>query len=79
MNVRAERPALQLRPRRAAQDGFKKGTISRAEGGQLQAPVGPAGGTRLELISASEIVRSAVALLPRPSSDTMLRTLIPHT
>ena len=36
----AERVALQLSPRRAAQDDLKKGTISRAEGGQLQAPVG---------------------------------------
>ncbi len=35
-----QRVALQLPPRRAAQDDFKKGTISRAEGGQLQAPVG---------------------------------------
>jgi hypothetical protein len=30
------------RRRRAAQDAFKKDTISRAEGGQLQAPVGRA-------------------------------------
>ncbi len=37
----AQRPALQLPPRRAAQNDFKKGTISRAEGGQLQAPVSP--------------------------------------
>ncbi len=37
----AQRVALQLPPRRAAQDDIKKGTISRAEGGQLQAPVGP--------------------------------------
>jgi len=36
----AQRVALQLPPRRAAQDDFKKATISRAEGGQLQAPVG---------------------------------------
>jgi hypothetical protein len=36
----AERAALQLPPRRAALDGFKIPTISRAEGGQLQAPVG---------------------------------------
>ncbi len=36
----AQRVALQLPPRRAPQDDFKKGTISRAEGGQLQAPVG---------------------------------------
>jgi len=36
----AERAALQLPPRRAPQDDFKKRTISRAEGGQLQAPVG---------------------------------------
>jgi len=36
----AQRLALQLPPRRLAQR-FKKGTISRAEGGQLQAPVGP--------------------------------------
>jgi len=36
----AERLALQLPPRRAPLDSFKKGTISRAEGGQLQAPVG---------------------------------------
>jgi hypothetical protein len=35
----AERPAVQLPPRRALQDAFKKATISRAEGGQLQAPV----------------------------------------
>jgi hypothetical protein len=34
-----QRVALQLRPRRAAQDDFKKRTISRAEGGQLQARV----------------------------------------
>jgi hypothetical protein len=31
----AERPALQLPPRRAPQDDFKKPTISRAEGGSL--------------------------------------------
>ncbi len=37
----AERLALQLPTRRAARDDFKKRTISRAEGGQLQAPVGP--------------------------------------
>jgi len=37
----AQRAALQLPPRRAAQAAFKKRTISRAEGGQLQAPVGP--------------------------------------
>jgi len=36
----AQRVALQLPPRRAAQGDFKKATISRAEGGQLQAPVG---------------------------------------
>jgi len=36
----AQRAALQLPPRRAPQDAFKKGAISRAEGGQLQAPVG---------------------------------------
>jgi len=35
-----QRVALQLPPRRAPQDIFKKCTISRAEGGQLQAPVG---------------------------------------
>jgi hypothetical protein len=38
--VAAQRLALQLPLRRAAQDDFKKRTISRAEGGQLQAPVG---------------------------------------
>jgi len=37
----AERAALQLPPRRALQDDFKKRTILRAEGGQLQALVGP--------------------------------------
>jgi hypothetical protein len=37
----AQRLALQLPPRRALQDDFKKGTISRAEGGQLQARVSP--------------------------------------
>jgi hypothetical protein len=37
--IAAERLALQLRPRRAAQDDVKKSTISRAEGGQLQALV----------------------------------------
>jgi len=36
----AERAALQLPPRRAAKS-VKMATISRAEGGQLQAPVGP--------------------------------------
>ncbi len=36
----AQRVALQLPPRRAAQDDLKNRTISRAEGGQLQAPVG---------------------------------------
>ncbi len=35
----AQRPALQLPPRRAAKT-VKMHTISRAEGGQLQAPVG---------------------------------------
>jgi hypothetical protein len=38
--VAAERAALQP-PRRAAPESFKIATISRAEGGQLQAPVGP--------------------------------------
>jgi len=38
--ARAQRHALQLPPRRAPQDDTKIGTISRAEGGQLQAPVG---------------------------------------
>ncbi len=38
---RAQRAALQLPPRCVASDDLKKGTISRAEGGQLQAPVGP--------------------------------------
>ncbi len=37
----AERVALQLPPRRAASDSAKMPPISRAEGGQLQAPVGP--------------------------------------
>jgi hypothetical protein len=36
----AQRVALQLPPRREAQHRFKKAPISRAEGGQLQAPVG---------------------------------------
>jgi hypothetical protein len=40
MMAAAQRPALQLPPRRAAQGDFKKATISRAEGGQLQALVG---------------------------------------
>jgi len=45
VSIRAvQRVALQLPPRRAPQDAFKKGTISRAEGGQLQAPVGPRSG-----------------------------------
>jgi hypothetical protein len=35
----AQRAALQLPPRRALQKDFKKRTISRAEGGQLQAHV----------------------------------------
>jgi len=39
--AKAQRVALQLPPRRAAHNHFKKPTISRAEGGQLQAPVGP--------------------------------------
>ncbi len=38
----AQRPALQLPPRRAVKT-VKIGTISRAEGGQLQAPVGRSG------------------------------------
>src|SRR6266542_5030335 len=41
VNGPAQRLALQLPPRRGAQDAFKKATISRAEGGQLQAPVRP--------------------------------------
>jgi len=35
-----QRHALQLPPRRAASENAKNRTISRAEGGQLQAPVG---------------------------------------
>jgi hypothetical protein len=35
-----QRAALQLPPRRAALESAKIRTISRAEGGQLQAPVG---------------------------------------
>jgi hypothetical protein len=40
LRLSAQRPALQLPPRRASANDFKKGTIARAEGGQLQAPVG---------------------------------------
>jgi len=36
----AERVALQLPPRRALSESAKIAAISRAEGGQLQAPVG---------------------------------------
>ncbi len=39
--VLAERVALQLPPRRAASESAKMPTISRAEGGQLQALVSP--------------------------------------
>jgi len=49
----AERIALQLPPRRAARDAFKKATISRAEGGQLQAPVGPPLGGVYDVLRAN--------------------------
>ncbi len=39
--VAVQRVALQLLPRRAPPDSAKIAPISRAEGGQLQAPVGP--------------------------------------
>jgi len=39
------------RRRRAARDDFKNRTISRAEGGQLQAPVGPAARKRSAIIA----------------------------
>jgi hypothetical protein len=45
-----QRVALQLPPRRAAQDDFKKTTILRAEGGQLQAPVGRRTGCTVVLV-----------------------------
>ncbi len=38
----AQRAALQLPPRRAPSESAKIATISRAKGGQLQAPVGRA-------------------------------------
>jgi len=41
MMATAQRAALQLPPRRAAPECLKKGAISRAEGGQLQARVSP--------------------------------------
>jgi hypothetical protein len=37
--MRTQRAALQLLPRRAAQECIKKAKISRAEGGQLQPPI----------------------------------------
>jgi hypothetical protein len=40
LDLSTQRAALQLPPRRAPQDDLKMHTISRAEGGQLQAPVG---------------------------------------
>jgi hypothetical protein len=46
LSASAQRLALQLPPRRAAQDSFKKARISCAEGGQLQAPVRPQAGRR---------------------------------
>jgi hypothetical protein len=54
----AERAALQLPPRRALPDGFKKPTISRAEGGQLQAPVGRLRWLVVERTEQSHIVSS---------------------
>ncbi len=50
-----QRLALQLPPRRAAPDHFKKGTISRAEGGQLQAPVGRRWGLYFVLVSYAPV------------------------
>jgi len=40
-DMAAQRVALQLPPRRAAQESVKIAPISRAEGGQLQARVRP--------------------------------------
>jgi hypothetical protein len=56
--VAAERAALQLPPRRAAKT-VKMRTISRAEGGQLQAPVGPC---RISILAA-------MALLHNPKAE----------
>src|SRR6266545_4897046 len=49
----AERVALQLPPRRAASENAKIAPISRAEGGQLQAPVGRADSLRGDPLHAS--------------------------
>jgi len=77
--VAAERPALQLPPRRAPQDGFKKGAISRAEGGQLQAPVGPLRARRQfgnysfgyhgKLLSSTVPARQLLIWLPRQTIE----------
>jgi len=58
LTVAAQRVALQLPPRRAPSDDIKKATISRAEGGQLQAPVGPRGGSAFRVVSECFIEHS---------------------
>src|SRR6266542_3468363 len=52
----AERLALQLPPRRAASESAKIPTISRAEGGQLQAPVRPQPRSRLSSCELSALL-----------------------
>ncbi len=56
MMVCVQRPALQLPPRRVAQQSAKMATISRAEGGQLQAPVRPQPRSRLSSCELSALL-----------------------
>ena len=62
-----QRPALQLPPRRASPERVKKRTISCAESGQLQAPVGRLHAMRL-FAQSSGIDCDGVAVL-----DTSIR------
>jgi hypothetical protein len=68
----AERAALQLPPRRAAKT-VKIAPISRAEGGQLQAPVGPQGRTVVGLFAHRNVK------IPRVLSCAKTGTFRPQT
>ena len=62
--VAAERVALQLPPRRAAK-AVKIAKISRAEGGQLQAPVGRRSPFGCSQCSVSELIDMLLASAAR--------------
>ncbi len=68
----AQRAALQLPPRRAAET-VKMRTISRAEGGQLQAPVGRHGQLREPVLKPNTGDPLIMALVIRDYNQAMFK------